>query len=249
MKKQDGAGYRTPLDVARRYKLGDINLNSEEIEQIKQEIVCDTQLSLTSEAPVQNKIITAGINSKVTKETGKGLSSNDYTDSDKAKVHDHSNKAVLDEITQQKINQWDSNSFSIDTVYPVGSIYISTVNTNPSVWLTGTTWEQIKDTFLLSAGDTYTAGATGGEATHTLTTNEMPSHKHSGLYYNSPSTSTAVTLNSGSKGYKMSWTGSWSETAGAGSGSAELVTGEDGGGQAHNNMPPYLVVYMFKRTS
>ena len=65
----------------------------------------------------------------------------------------------------------------LDNVYPVGSIYMSVNNTNPST-LFGGTWQQIQDRFLLAAGATYAAGATGGEATHTLTTDEMPAHSH-----------------------------------------------------------------------
>ena len=59
--------------------------------------------------------------------------------------------------------------------YPVGAIYISTISTSPAS-LFGGTWEQLKDRFLLGAGDTYAAGATGGEAAHALTVNEMPPH-------------------------------------------------------------------------
>lgn len=76
-----------------------------------------------------------------------------------------------------------------DIVYPVGSIYISVNNVNPETVFTGTTWEQIKDKFLLAAGDVYSGGATGGQASvtytpggtvgsHTLTTAEIPSHNH-----------------------------------------------------------------------
>ena len=61
--------------------------------------------------------------------------------------------------------------------HPIGSLYWSKYDTDPSE-LFGGTWEQIKDTFVLAAGDTYEAGTTGGEATHTLTINEMPSHTH-----------------------------------------------------------------------
>ena len=75
-----------------------------------------------------------------------------------------------------------------DLMYPVGSIYININNTNPSTFFGGT-WIQIKDSFLLSAGNTYTGGNTGGAAsasytpagtvnTHTLTTAEIPSHAH-----------------------------------------------------------------------
>lgn len=79
----------------------------------------------------------------------------------------------------------------LDLFYPIGSIYTSTKNTNPAATLGGT-WTQIKDRFLLCAGDSYSAGTTGGSATHThtsaahthttaghtLTVNEIPSHSH-----------------------------------------------------------------------
>ena len=58
------------------------------------------------------------------------------------------------------INNGGSTKVLIDAIYPVGSIYMSVNNVNPSV-LFGGTWEQIKDTFLLSAGDTYNAGSKG----------------------------------------------------------------------------------------
>jgi hypothetical protein len=64
-----------------------------------------------------------------------------------------------------------------EKIYPVGSIYISANSTSPAN-LFGGTWEQIKDRFLLAAGGTYAAGSTGGEATHTLTVDEMPNHVH-----------------------------------------------------------------------
>ena len=67
---------------------------------------------------------------------------------------------------------------NFNKIYPVGSIYMSINSTDPSE-LFGGEWEQIKDRFLLACGTTYSNGATGGEATHTLTTNEMPTHSHS----------------------------------------------------------------------
>ena len=67
---------------------------------------------------------------------------------------------------------------SVLDAYPVGSIYMSVNSTSPAS-LFGGTWEQLKDRFLLGAGDTYTNGSTGGESTHTLTVDEMPSHTHS----------------------------------------------------------------------
>ena len=66
----------------------------------------------------------------------------------------------------------------LNLVYPVGSIYWSSNNTNPAT-LFGGTWTQIKDKFILAAGDYYSNGATGGAATVTLTVSNMPSHTHS----------------------------------------------------------------------
>lgn len=122
----------------------------------------------------------------------------------------------------------------VDIVYPVGSIYMSVNSASPAT-LFGGTWEQIKDTFLLSAGDTYTAGTTGGEATHTLIANEMPSHSHTlapGFSAFGAGTGSATNLIRLSGGTAVTWN-----------------TSSVGGGQAHNNMPPYLVVYVWKRTA
>lgn len=74
-------------------------------------------------------------------------------------------------------------------IYPVGAIYWSTKSTSPAS-LFGGTWTQIKDRFLLCAGSTYSAGSTGGEAAHTLTVAEMPSHNHGGAT-GGPSTNTS----------------------------------------------------------
>ena len=80
---------------------------------------------------------------------------------------------ILQSESTQKI-KW---SILLDKLYPVGCIYQSAKATSPAE-LFGGTWEQIKDRFILAAGDTYAAGSTGGEATHTLTVNEMPRHNH-----------------------------------------------------------------------
>lgn len=67
----------------------------------------------------------------------------------------------------------------LDYCYPVGSLYWSKNATNPST-LFGGTWTRVKDKFILAAGDSYAQGATGGAATVTLTTNQIPSHTHTG---------------------------------------------------------------------
>lgn len=124
----------------------------------------------------------------------------------------------------------------VDVIYPVGSIYMSANNVSPAAFLGGT-WERIEDRFLLAAGSSYAAGATGGEAAHTLTVNEMPSHRHSiGAQALDPSAPRHDTY------FNSSITNAAANTWYA-------VTSYVGGYQAHNNMPPYLAVYIWKRIS
>lgn len=123
----------------------------------------------------------------------------------------------------------------LDKVYPVGSIYMSVNSTNPKT-LFGGTWVQIKDRFLLAAGTTYKAGATGGEATHTLTVDEIPNHQHV-LWYPNEGGEQSAAIGYPEAGSKNTWYAEASKTGGA------------GGGAAHNNMPPYLSVYVWKRTA
>lgn len=151
------------------------------------------------------------------------------------------NNADLLMIIQGGANKKAAAQLLLDIAHPVGSIYWSTDNTNPSS-LFGGTWEQIKDKFILAAGTTYTAGATGGEATHTLTVNEIPSHRHEGLYWQGDS-GRSISLNTGSSanGYQLNWTATADNN--------KISTAYTGGGQAHNNMPPYLVAYCWKRTA
>ena len=80
-------------------------------------------------------------------------------------------------ITETRVQDQSSSAPNIkdiiNIVYPVGSIYMSVNDTDPSLLFPGT-WERIKDRFLLASGDTYSAGSTGGEATHVLTVSELP---------------------------------------------------------------------------
>lgn len=94
------------------------------------------------------------------------------------------------------------------------------------------TWEQIKDTFLLSCGDKHTAGETGGAETHTLTIDEMPSHTHS-------------LLAKAERDAGTTWNGTIG-TANATETSSNLL-GATGGGQPFGIMPPYKAVFVWKR--
>lgn len=139
---------------------------------------------------------------------------------------------TLEEYILAKQNQPKTNEQIVNLVYPVGSIYMSVSSTSPAS-LFGGSWTQLQDRFLLGAGTTYTTGATGGEATHTLTTDEMPAHNHWGcarFNYDPVSGGHPSALSDGVN-------------------SNLLVTDYAGNGYSHNNMPPYLVVYMWRRVS
>lgn len=71
---------------------------------------------------------------------------------------------VNDEVTDS-IADIATNFTILDAIYPVGSIYLSTVSTNPGSFLGGT-WNRLQDRFLVGASSTYPAGTTGGAATH-----------------------------------------------------------------------------------
>ena len=128
----------------------------------------------------------------------------------------------------------------LNLVYPIGAIYISINSTSPAI-LFGGTWEAINDRFLLSAGNSYSAGSTGGAATHVLTINEMPNHRHK-IMADSELASTASNAVYVLTDHKS--------VSSIGTSYRDLnYFNSTGGSQAHNNMPPYLTVYMWKRVS
>lgn len=139
------------------------------------------------------------------------------------------NEVVTISQLKTTIDSIDTSSSSIDA-YPVGSIYISVNSTSPAT-LFGGSWTQIQDRFLIAAGSTYKAGGTGGEASHTLTVQEMPAHSHTVSYSSVPASGDSY-FASGNNHRKGS-----------------VATGKAGNGVAHNNMPPYLSVYVWKRTA
>lgn len=136
----------------------------------------------------------------------------------------------------------------LDLTYPVGSIYMSTSSTSPAS-LFGGTWERITQRFLFAAdgGGGFPSGTTGGEATHTLTYDEIPAHWHYVyVYYDYPASTTVPSSFGMISNSNLNW--SASERTGkhrAGYG----FTDNTGGGKSHNNMPPYLAVYMWKRVA
>lgn len=150
----------------------------------------------------------------------------------------------------------------LDTFYPVGSIFITTVSTNPSSYMGGT-WVRFGNGQTLvgvneSDGDFNTVQKTGGEKQHTLTQNEMPSHSHEAREVNGhrayfwawssgPHPSPTLWIPGGNVSggampaggnplmSKQSWEG--------------YTTTNTGGGKSHNNLQPYITVYMWRRTA
>lgn len=130
-----------------------------------------------------------------------------------------------------------NNIFSVP-YFPIGYIYLSTSSINPSE-IFGGVWEPIKDRFLLLAGDNYSAGDIGGESEHKLTIDEMPKHRHN------ISGNWAKDKGSGGWGAQINnYTGYIFETA-----SINTYMSYSGSSKAHNNMPPYIVVYGWVKVS
>lgn len=163
------------------------------------------------------------------------------------------NVSINDEITDgtAKFKVYDVGLQS----RPVGNIYQSTVATSPEE-LFGGTWEAMPaGRVLLAQGEaswgTYAAGSTGGEATHKLTVGELPAHNHTGSTNttgNHSHTAGATGQTAGGWDFAAVSQGNnyWSSTNG--NHSHTISIGNTGENQAHNNMPPYLSVYIWKRT-
>ena len=172
--------------------------------------------------------------------------------------------------TRQRVNtgawtSWNKLANTTDCtdtlkkVYPVGSIYMSTVSTNPATLFGFGTWEAMPAGRVLLAqgksswGTTYNAGSTGGEATHQLTVGELPAHSHTA------SSNTAGEHNHGinARAHNGADTAiSYFESANSdrtyytnnpGGHSHTITVNNTGSNQAHNNIQPYIAIYIWKR--
>lgn len=122
----------------------------------------------------------------------------------------------------------------VDLFYPIGTIYLTEDDAfNPQTqW--GGNWEKIKNRFIYGTGEN-SSGLTGGETEHTLTINEMPKHTHKVRYVGS----NANGIYGGQPGTSKD----------ANPAPNELILAYEGGGQAHNNMPPYYTANIWRRVS
>lgn len=213
--------------------------------------IVDSALSSTSTNPVQNKVINTELGKKLSRSGGtmtgalttKGIKLTSGTD--------YGDTLPSNPAANQLFFQTAGTNFVLDNVYPIGSIYMNVNSTNPGT-LFGGTWEQIQGKFLLGMSSSYPAGSQGGEASHTLTIAEMPSHGHNpaneaGYYGFITNSKKAFSI--GDMG-SQSGSGRYYPYASAAFDiSRNTLTGTTGGGKSHNNMPPYLSIYIWKRTA
>ena len=152
------------------------------------------------------------------------------------------------QYVQTEITGHDTKANILLEVYPVGSVYTSVASTEPST-LFGGTWSSFgagKVMVGIDSSDTDfdTVEGTGGAKTHTLTTDELPEHKHASNLRVEAGTATlvdndlATTVASGNE-----------LDHNADNTTSSTDTGLAGGDTAHNNLQPYIVVYMWKRTA
>ena len=171
--------------------------------------------------------------------------------------------ATTDNSTRVATTAYVKNNISetLKKVYPVGSIYMSTVSTNPATLFGFGTWEAMPAGRVLLAqgksswGTTYNAGSTGGEATHQLTVGEMPNHNHSASAnttgehkHGAPATGN---YNGGGTGFddgggnNPNYTRCY--TSINGNHSHTITINNTGSNQPHNNLQPYVTCYIWKR--
>lgn len=228
-----------------KLKVGDGSTQAKSLPYVK--VDTDSELSLSTN-PVQSRVVKIELGKRLSLSGGtmtgalttKGIKLTSGTD--------YGDTLPSNPATNQLFFQTVGSNFVLDNVYPVGSIYMNVNSTNPGT-LFGGTWEQIQGRFLLGMSSSYPAGSQGGEAKHTLTNNEMPTHKGhlsagiEGPYgkgnYEGYLNSSVMTS------YPGKYRG-WDVYAGN---EIHAASEAVGGGQSHNNMPPYLSVYIWKRTA
>ncbi|OHX26867.1 hypothetical protein BKX95_07995 [Streptococcus iniae] len=130
----------------------------------------------------------------------------------------------------------------LNMMYPIGSIFISTSSANPSTTMGGTWVRYAQGQTIVGVNendsDFNTVGKTGGAKTHTLTVNELPAHQHD------------VNTEAGTAGNASGWQNVGSVMRSAQTSYTQGVkTNSVGGGQAHNNMQPYITTYIWLRTA
>lgn len=129
-------------------------------------------------------------------------------------------------------------NYAFKLMHPVGSIYMTTIETNPSEIFGFGTWElwgagRVPVGVDTTQSEFNTIEKTGGEKTHTLTINEMPSHNHN--------------IRAGEEGTEVH--NEFGPINTSNKNKYQILSLYSGGNQPHNNLQPYITCYMFKRTA
>lgn len=135
---------------------------------------------------------------------------------------------------------------------PVGFVWKSASPTSPASIYSGTTWSVIKDRAIIGAGGNYANGLTGGRTMVTLTTNEMPSHSHSGSTSTDGSHTHTASVYTSSGGYRSNpsvygFCETTVTTSSAGNHSHNASMSNAGSGESFSILNPYIVRYMWER--
>ena len=166
------------------------------------------------------------------------LNAIDNTKADKTELDAYLKK---EDYIKSEVGSEAIASILIEMMYPIGSIYISVYSLDPSIQFGFGTWEKIEGKFLLGASSQFPAGSEGGEVEHTLTELEMPAHDHEfdrhQLWRNEQVPPSTTTMGDG-YGVSNKTLPIYTDST--------IATGA---GEAHNNMPPYLSVYIWKRVA
>lgn len=143
------------------------------------------------------------------------------------------------------------NVLTLDSIYPVGSIFLSTSDVNPGTYLYGTTWERwgvgrVPFSVDESQEEFSEVEKTGGEKKHTLTTMEMPEHTHLGIQWTTNESSASTQKVPVIKEDKKMMAGSSSNVTYE---MEDVTVGTTGRNYPHNILNPYITCYMWKRTA
>lgn len=191
------------------------------IEAEANKTIVDSELSL-SKNPVQNRIVKIALGKKLNLSGGTMTGALTTKGIKLTSGTDYGTTLPSNPETDQLFFQTTGSNFILDNVYPVGSIYMNVNSTNPGT-LFGGTWEQIQGKFLLGMSSSYPAGSSGGEERTTVSLGDLTLSPYS--------SAPPATNSSGNTSYStVAINKNWSISS-------------------NTNMPPYLSVYIWKRTA
>lgn len=220
-------------------KDGDATLTTNLNKEIQDRENADTTLqnNIDDEVSTRSRDI-ENINSAITTERNARISADNEINQKLTQEKTELTRKI-DNNTSQITSLQEMLSVYWQAIYPIGSIYVSTSATfNPQTTWGGTWVKTAKGRCLIGANDTYPLGSTGGEETHYLTVDEMPSHNHSSSrinWYNTLQNNGMAAETVAKSNLKVD--------------GPDSNTSYTGGSKAHNNMQPYLAVYIWERTA